>query len=360
MDELDCASCRTHSTCSYLFWSCANLEVSDPCEPSPCAEPAVATCKDPSTIVRTPFTACDPQLTTPVCAATANSETACPPESPCVAGFCKSDPAAYAFSPDVAYIDRANVVAAGCCFDLDGDGQIDNALAAFEAWRSEYFPGNSYGEIDTREHPVLIEFRDAIGTLNVFPGRLTSSLSSAALGHGVFEVPVTAFKPQNGAPLESALFQQTYSHASTVVTDSASRFALTLRRWLDEDGHAVYSDGYAGGLLPLEVYAGFLDAQVRDCDCFVMPEAAPAIVTEASDPGSLRLACSAAFVGAKSLCAEGAAPQACVYLGVHRAAFCDQLAMLPVDQDSDGDGQNDAISVGVSLSVVNATISGTF
>ncbi|MCB9785070.1 MAG: hypothetical protein H6744_00125 [Deltaproteobacteria bacterium] len=356
----ECAACADSTGCNDIFWNCSHLERFDPCEGLSCPGVALASCLDPQTVVRSLTTGCAVEVTSAACADPVDIETTCAPESPCVDGFCKADPSAYTFSPDVAYVSHAQVAPADCCFDLDGDGETDNALTAFEAWRADYLPDDLRSSIDTDEHVELLEFRDELSTLNLFPGRLQSNGSSAAAGFRVFEVPVAAFAADNGAPRDSALFLQTGTLVRTLATDSASRLAIEVRRDFTASGAISLSGGRAGGLLPLEAYADFLDAQVHVCDCFVLAEDAPAVVTDASDPQSLRLACSAAFAGAKSLCATGAASTTCVQLGLHRSEFCQGLGTLRADQDSDGDGQNDAISAGVLFRGVAATISGTF
>lgn len=369
----DCAKCSAEEGCVDEFNACAGLNPLSACKGTPCDVETASACVGDDLAVYQGAGTCYDSLGSPACYYPVGVETACDSGFPCVDGVCPADPTLYAFAPTASYVATARVAPEGVGMDLDGDGQADNGLAPLLAVLGQFLDVDPsqviQADIDAGALALLLEFPN-LSDLNASPAQTVNGLTGRALdtaslsgaGLGRFEVDFArSFSLSTGVPASSLEGEIVGGELRVGPGPGPMGFRATGALSLGPNGVGPDIDiGLAGGLLSVVDFASMLNAGFADCDCLGLPLGVPHIAAIAESPKTMRLACSTAFATAVPWCHEGTDAPTCVALAENRSLFCPALGILPFDQDSDGDGQKDAVSFAFEFTAVSATIVGGY
>lgn len=322
----------------------------------------------------------------------------CGDEQRCIGGACLDpvDPDDWT-PPDAAgvvyRVRVSGVLFDRCCFDLNGDGVIDNALAGFDLV-SSLFDGASTEElfdealtsgdlgyaIDVRPGD---EGRADVALLEASPdtdrdGESDSSQAERAQGQAemyVLRSGFGSFGPLTQFPAarveedflqtsESDLFVRFPGGALLSISDQPVRYHVQRARmegviYPESEGWRTVPLATAeqeeidpafvglrfGGAIAAEDIVDVINAQVPDCVC--VSDRAGDLLQLEREEGDLVLTCSERVN--LQLCLDDEGP--CGRLPLLCEALPDASALLPWDVDLDGDGLRDAASVGFLMDI---------
>ncbi|MCB9728252.1 MAG: hypothetical protein H6746_07215 [Deltaproteobacteria bacterium] len=366
----ECAKCSTEQGCVGEFYACSGLNPLSACTGAPCDIDSVTTCEGDDLVTWQGPGTCYDHLGSPACYFAQGTQTPCDPGFPCIDGVCPADPTLYQFAPTASYVTRLSVAPDTVGVDQDGDGKPDNGLAALVGLLGQFWGGNVgdvlQASVDSGELVLLVEFPElgasTTQVLNALTGRAVDPPAESAAGLGRFEVDFErSFSLGTGAPA--------YSIAGTIVDGELSAGPEPgPMRWqvfgdVTPGANGVGPDidaGLAAGALPVADLAAIFNKGAAPCDCLgLLPETPPFEVVT-SNPKKQKLGCSPALAEAIPSCQEGTDAPFCVVLTLDQALFCPALGILPIDQDTDGDGQKDAVSFAFLFTAVSATIIGGY
>jgi len=359
----------------------------DPCQPNPCTLPPAAVCDGQTARTWEPMGVCEPSPYggAPHCTYLVAGEDSCADQGlVCATGKCvpPDDPTNYEPGPSASYVTELHVANQQgnpvCCFDLDGDGTIDNALGDLLDSASSLLGGASgvdedlAAAIQSGDLAMIFEWKGldvppggGNGTLpeddavevNLFQGS-GGTYAGSLDGNGTWTVTPGSFIPGTAQPagaVGAGSIVLGGAHVGPgnitlplpllgVVTDIqiAPSYMEGTTFWGANLVGLDVLDGKLGGAVPIAaVYAAF-NAYVDDmCPCLGLTDG---LITPTSDGGGQ--------------CNE--APGFC------GDSSCDQLAqicpfvvsMIAPDLDVDGDGTYDSLSVGLTFEAVSTNIEG--
>lgn len=367
--------------------------VVDPCDPNPCKNPPATACNTAGTATVT-YKAegtCTANGTAAACAYAEDVTTPCGTDMKCAQGKCVEvvTEITYTFDEAASYITKLGIADDTCCFDFNDDGKMDNGLAALLGLLGQFLGDTDVNallqeQIDSGTITLLLENKgltdaanQATGlSLNGFFGTAETETAVNVAGNGTFLASRSSFIEGTQTPLISmaakiaagtltagpALFQLTIPLGS-LLDGADTSLDLTIQNTqvmadvvVGANGKGLtMTNGKLGGVVPVEQFAVALNQLTADCTCLGAGGDIIQVVT--TDPKKLKLGCTAAFNAATPTCVE-ADGSICTALGDNKSLVCPALGILPFDQDADGDGQKDSISVGITLEGVSGTISG--
>jgi hypothetical protein len=255
----------------------------------------------------------------------------------------------------------------GRCFDLDGDGKVDNGLAGLLGLLGQFIEGDLGFDvqqyIDDGELVALLEYRGVVSTTQPTPVELSAMLgqhldpiATAKAGLGHFKANFDAFDPASGLPLSNLNGSQSAGKFTVGPGNGALRLAAAATIAVGSNGAGLdMANGKMGGAISIDAFADAFNTSLAACGCFGLTGSGFSVVT--TDPKKLKLGCSASFNAAVPNCGVTDS-QWCQTIADDKALVCPALGVLPFDQDLDGDGQRDAISFGLTFEAVSATIVG--
>jgi hypothetical protein len=371
----------------------ADVVVTDPCDPNPCNNPPATSCTADglSTVTYVAVGTCAANGTAAACTYAEDATTACGADMKCAQGKCVETVTeiTYEFDEAASYVSKLGIADDTCCFDFDEDGKMDNGLAALLGLLGQFLGDTDVNtllqeQIDSGTITLLLEndgLSDAVNQatglkLNGFFGTAETDLATNVAGNGMFMASRSSFIEGTQTPLIS----MDAVIAAGVLTAGPSLFQLTIPLGdllegaetsldLTIENTRVMSDvsigangkgltmanGKLGGVVPVSQFATALNQLTADCAC--LGAGGDIIQVVSTDPKKLKLGCTAGFNAATPTCTE-ADGTICSALGENKSLVCPALGILPFDQDADGDGQKDSISVGITLEGVSGTISG--
>lgn len=347
-------------------------------------------------------------LITPFAAAQlCTDDNQCSGDDACIAGRCISpvpDRLAYTESAmlrDAGYIRGLQFPALfdpseECCFDLDGDGSIDDAWGAVLALTQSFDPtfdpqgsvdialadGQLIRIIDWRQLPSGLV--DGEVEFSVFGGVLADgvTVTDMAAGLGSALLDVTTFGSHgaldqfNLASISSGILEGEGNQLNLpVFATTNGSLDITLRRpvieaplvespagcsgvcTVDEDRPGSTPSnvwgGKMGGLILLDDYMASLDQIYRTCSCAGVDPTQPVFTWGANaGNGTYDISCTDPGSWDSTQCPT--APCS----GLNQICSFTTLISTTADIDSDGDSINDAWSVGLRFSVSGTTIVG--
>ncbi|MFO0744581.1 MAG: hypothetical protein U1F43_02770 [Myxococcota bacterium] len=377
-----------------------DVDAVDPCEPNPCLTPPDSDCDHDELLTFAAVGACSAGDGEPVCDY-AEARTACGDAARCYLGRCLADgdPCDYAFDERVSYVTRLQVGSQGrddeatgqpvdvCCFDLTGDGKIDNRIGdIFDAARS--FSGDVneiiQEQIDYGAVVLLFQTRgvesavddDAVevdgfygsnpdgdhaadvaglGTLSADPTSFVpgtaepeAHFGTASITAGVLDAGPARFHlriPLFGAALDIAV-SQTRLVAEVAVGPNGHGLTLDGTR-TDPDSGATYGAMLGGAIRQLDLLAALNDF-IRSCgDCVTFPDDAAGLFTVDADGA----------VGCQTPIANSCGDPACSQIP-DLCPLILGLAVPDVDLDHDGvpGSPKDGLSVGAFIKATSAHV----
>ena len=376
-----CGGCAADSVC--VNGVCAP----DPCQPNPCTLPPAAICQGQTAVTWLPEGLCEPSPygAAPHCTYQIAGQDSCADQGlVCATGKCvpPGDPTTYDPSPSGSYVTELRVANQQgnpvCCFDLTGDGVIDNALGDLLDTASGLLGGGSgvdedlSAAIQSGALAMIFEWKgldvppggpggtlpedDAV-EVNLFQG--TGGTYDGSLdGDGTWTVTPGSFVPGTAQPAGAVGAGSIHLGEADVgpgnitlplpllgvVTDVqiAPAYMAGTTFWGNNLVGLDVVGGKLGGAVPIgAVYAAFNAYVDSSCGCLGLPD------------------------GLISLSADGAG-QCNQPTGSCGGSSCDQLAqvcplvlnMISPDLDVDGDGTYDSLSVGLMFQAVSTNIVG--
>ena len=295
----------------------------------------------------------------------------------CVAGACET---AGGYGP-ATFFNQFSVAGEDCCFDLNDDGQVDNALAGLIPMLAGFMPEGTdvQSEIDKAiaegEMAVLVEFEgvtdwanQASFTMNLFVGKDADDDYSDNLDPDVvgdFLIDPNSLDPQTG---ESLIAYEGATITNGLLEGGPSTFVLDLPLSDDLNIHGqmdgatleaqvvvnqgtdppeiVLTDGKLGGYLNEEmIFDGLNEYLAVACECLGLS-------------GGLIVDGQCATDGSPENCDTEIEEEKDCPVAYNACSAI--LAILPMtlDIDSDDDGVNDSISIGTTFSSIPARIIG--
>lgn len=365
----------------------------DPCDPNPCTnQPAIAcNAAGDSTVTYKAEGTCTANGAVAACAYAEDKVTPCAATELCAQGKCieKVTDIDYKFSPAATYVTALGIAPEGCCFDFDNDGKMDNGLQALLGLLASFLDADVdtllQESIDDGTITLLLEnagLTDATNqaaglALNGFFGEAETQVEMNKAGNGTFLASPSSFIEGTQTPLISlaaqiaagkltagpALFQLSIPLGSLLEGSTTSLDLTILNTQVTSDvslganGKGLtMANGQLGGVVPVEQFAIALNQLTADCACLGL-SGGDTIEVIKTDPKKQKLGCTAAFSASTPTCTEEDS-SICSALGDNKSLVCPALGILPFDQDTDEDGQKDAISLGITLTGVSATING--
>ena len=313
-------------------------------------------------------------------------------------------PDTYTASAFVSYVNTLAIPQSGtdaeCCFDFNGDGEVDNALSSLVD-----LLGGLAGDIDVEtlisealaddDIAILMEWtrwaEEADFSLWLASndvdgdGAPDQTFEDRVAGNGIFVLETESFDNDNGTG-SFIQFNRT-SYEGTALDAGPSRFELSIPipgifeepleltienaritgdmeetdgaiasipETLDTDGEDVtYGGAELGGVVLLDQVFGILDDLARDCSCVEGIDGGSPVL-EYGDNGETYTAACVQTPGDASACGEGDGIL-CEQLSLV-CTFAGSIPSLVADVDVDNNGVDDALSVGLRIGWVGASL----
>lgn len=316
-------------------------------------------------------------------------------------------PETYVPSDFVSYVNTLAIPQSGtdaeCCFDFNGDGEVDNALSSLVD-----LLGGLAGDIDVETlindalseddiailmewtrwaaDPSEADFSLWLASNDVDgDGAPDQDFADRVAGDGIFVLETESFDADNGTG-SFIQFNRT-SYEGTALDAGPSRFELSIPipgifeepleltienaritgdmeetdgaiasipETLDTDGEDVtYGGAELGGVVLLDQVFGILDDLARDCSCVDGIDGSSAVL-EFGDNGETYTAACVQTPGDASACTEDDGIL-CEQLSLV-CTFAGSIPSLVADVDVDNNGVDDALSVGLRLGWVGASL----
>ena len=321
----------------------------------------------------------------------------------CVQDF--ADETEYTISDYNSFVNRLAIPPAGtpaeCCFDFNGDDEVDNALAALvdllggladldvEQLLGEVIEDDTIAiMMEWTRWPEEADFSLWLGTNDVDgDGAPDQEFSVRDAGDGIFNFETEVFGP-NGSILQfnqttfedgeldagPSLFQlalptEELLGTNLEVTISNARITATMAETdgaiasvtedlsIDPDDPAAtetFGGAELGGVILMDEVFGIIDQLARDCTCAGIDPASA--VLEFGDDGETYNASCVQTPDPEAMCGEDDGI-ICEQIGLV-CQFAGSIPSLIADVDVNGNEVNDALSVGIRLGWVGATING--
>lgn len=371
--------------------------VADPCTPNPCTNPPAPTCDEDGKVVTAGATGtCTANGAVPECAYTTTA-TACEPDEVCATGACiaAGDPCEYEFAEAASVVTEIRIASLAadnsddCCFDFNGDDKVDNKLGSIlktAAGLVGDLNGTIKAQVDDGKLVILLEEEglddvttDSSITLNGFIGDPTAGAKTGADadGLGTFTALNSSFLPGTAVPLISF---QNAAIAAGVLSGGPTVFTLSLpllegaplvvqismtqlegKVTTGPNGKGLDIGAQATGDLGAKLGGVIKEVDLYEAvnsfiasSCVVVTDADNKLVSLGAD-GTWKCASTTASGGNpaevdSSACDEDDPAK-------KLAGFCGALALfIRPDVDTDMDGKNDAISIGLWINATSATI----
>jgi hypothetical protein len=354
----------------------------DPCDPNPCASKA-ATC-DGDNLTSYADGTCTDDGGAAKCEY-AETKTDCAADGKtCLNGQCleAGDPQDYVFGTVTSVLTSLAIGnvddAEECCFDMTGDGEVDNALGKLLKGLGSVLGDTKVNEeitanIQTGDLVILMDFKglddmtaDPEMTIDGFYGTDTDDdYSNNLAGNGEFYVDLDSFLPGTATPLAQfgsgkveagkmsagpATFMLAFPIGDIKLKAAVSGTKMEANVTLGPNGTGVsFTKGKLGGYIKMDDLYGALNGYVdSSCGCLNLDGSLIAF-----DEGKGKMVC--AKTDASTCDKEDEDEGVCDQLG----SFCGAaLLFLKPDIDSDDDGEKDAMTVGAWIDGTSATILG--
>jgi len=372
-----------------------DVEPTDPCDPNPCQAKAAECVGTVATTYTTPGT-CTAVDGAATCEFAKDTETDCAASGQiCFDGACVDggDPSDYVFSGQASFVSGMRIPGKDdepCCFDYTNDGVPDNKLGTLlTAASMAGFDVNStiQSSIEDGSIAILLEYvglDDAAAdddlTMNGFYGAYatfqadgtTPDYATALTGEGHFTADPNSFIEGTATPLISfpgasitggvlsagpSLFTLNFPLMGMILSASVNGTQVEAAVTANTNGKGLdFTDAKLGGYVKASELAGAINAVASGCTCLGL--STDLIIIKNPYSSKPQMACdptAQAELG-NNTCTD-ADGSICTGLGGF-GSYCSFLGILSFDVDSDGDEFPDAISIGVRLDGVAATIDG--
>ena len=372
-----CGECTDGTTCGD-DGICQDEPLGDPCTPNPCTEPPADSCDEGVPVAYDSEGECLFIGESVSCSYSFTEGEACGEGTFCSEGACIEGGIPSTFSEDVSLINEMLIGAANeggkCCFDFNGDGQIDNGIGDLlnNPLLSSQLPdidGPLAEAIADGSVTIVMEgvglddlvnddnvsvngyvgYFDDEGDIMLQPGSFNEDgtplvhFANGTITEGLAEMGPSDF--QTSLPLGGLVLSLNVLDAKgeTMVSEGT-------------DGNFDMSEGKLGGLIPLGDIVSTLNMLADGCECLDL-NGQDMFDLEAED----KVGCSSAFDSANPTCTD-ADGDLCSGLG----SIADQkflvcgigLGLIGPDIDTDFSGKPDAFSVGLRFSGEASTIAG--
>ncbi len=370
-------------------------EPTDPCDPNPCTNAPAAACNAAGDAVVT-FEAtgtCTDDSGSAACAYGTASETACDAGETCTNGACVAagDACDYVFDGAVSYVSHLAIGSQDastdppsdtCCFDFGGaDSGIDNSLGDLLRIAAAFVGDLNASITEQLEDGTLTLLLETVGvddavndsdlTINGFYGEDSDTDFADNLGGmETFKVNKSSFIAGTASPL--------ITFPGATITDGVleagpTLFSLsipilegvTLQADINDtrvegnvavgpNGSGLTMDGTATSPVTGETLGAKLGGVIKETDLYAALNGFMAS-SDCVDLGGDE------FISPDGMCSSNIDTSACPDgdTTATLAGFCSTLlAFITPDIDTDNDGEEDAISIGVWLKATSATIDG--
>lgn len=352
----------------------------DPCDPNPCTvQPDDACDADGAVVSYEAEGTCTSLDGQSICDYPVTGTAACGAEEICAAGACQpaGDAHDYAFAADVTWISALWVppLTEPCCFDFNGDGDIDNKLGKLLATLESQFDANASiaDAITSGDIAILFEqvglddvANDDDVDINGFFGDPETDYDTNLTGTGTFVIDEASFHEGTQVPLIQFGGGQINDN---LLQAGPSLFVLNLPLLdgielvlsiFDTQIEAVtapgsggagldLTEGKLGGVVPLDQLYGALNSfAASSCECLGLED--EPLVSWLGE-------------GSKAQCSKSGDGNACSAAGEDSCTTiygaCGLVtALLSADIDTNANGIPDAISIGLLFEGMSATITG--
>ncbi|MEZ4266175.1 MAG: hypothetical protein R3F39_07335 [Myxococcota bacterium] len=346
------------------------VDAPDPCGLITCDQPPAPDCDGKVARTYEKVGTCSAEGGVATCSYAFASQTTCPTD--CAAGACLAapNPFDYVFAPKASFVTKLGVASEGCCFDYDGDGKDDNGLQQLLGLLAQFVDVDLdtllQDSIDSGELVMLFEHRGLQNVTNqtsmnlrTVIGRHLSSVAAAKAGTGTFEASAEFFSPSTGTPMSDVSGKISGGFLQVGPGNGVVKLRVSASVSTGANGQGLtMTGGNLAGIVPLAFFADAMNGSVKSCAC-LGAGGSPIVQLISTDPKKLKLGCTAAFNAATPNCSAQNG-EVCMAFADNKSLICPALGILPIDQDTDGDGQKDSISVGFTFSAVSADIVGVY
>ena len=340
----------------------------DPCDPNPCTSPPGGGCDGDSVVAYDAEGACSVDGTTIVCEY-GETLTPCDGDQICSQGQCLDPAGDYAFSADNSLVSEVAVAGAtGCCFDLNGDGEVDNGAGDLINNLGGLLGGGLdidgaiQDAIDSGQVTVLLDMQGLDDSSNDGSVQLDGFFG---YGDGGYLVQPSSFVPETQIPIVSfpgsitggALLAGPSTFAASIPLSGSVLDIEVLDTWISgkvvtTDGSFAIEQGKLGGLLPMAQLVDAINALAGSmCSCLANGGDILSLSGENS------LSCAAGFQFGASTCGAGD-NEICTGVADNKTLACIAIGIIKPDIDTDDSGQADAFSVGATFASMPVTIAG--
>ncbi len=313
----------------------------------------------------------------------------------CIAGDCGANetfigagcvpnvaPEAYSFADSLSVATAFDPTDETCCFDQDGDGTLDNSigglLGVFQSLGTADVAAELALQVETGDLILMFEHRELPGSLpGSGPARLSmfrgtndvdgdgqadQSLADRVAGRGVVQVRREAFGPAgavsqcNVGQLDGDVLSMRSCDITIpidipgVITIDADIHEASLSATLTSTATGIVSaDVQVGGWVPFTTIVRALNDAISECTCAGLSTEDRLLVIRETLFGPELLCREDEVVFDPAPCAED---EDAGFLCQTLATFCAGTSVLQefADIDSDGNGVEDAMSLGLRLS----------
>ena len=368
-----CGECPDGEGCA------AGVCSSDPCTPNPCTEPPSDSCDGDIPVVYDETGECIYIGDTTSCSYGFEELAACAEGTFCSEGACIDGGAPSEFGEDVSVITEMLLAGANnpedCCFDFDGDGQVDNGvgglLGTLGSFLGDVDVDGSLAEaiadgsvtilleadgVDDLVNDDSVDVRGYVGYYTdegevfVQPGSFNPDGTPLVyFEDGVIEEGVAVMGPadfQTSLPLAGF-------NLSLEVKDARGQTEVSV----SEDGDNFdMTDGKLGGLIPFGDIVTTLNMVAGACECLDL-NGGPMFDLDGEDS----ISCSSSFDDANPSCSDADGSLCTGLAGIADQKFlvCNiGLGLIKPDIDTDFNGKGDHFSVGLRFSGEAESIEG--
>ena len=365
-----CGACGSDSTCDEASGQCVP-DAADPCDPNPCVTPPDDACEGDDVVMYDAEGACSVEGDSYSCVY-GSTTMSCDEGVSCQEGSCgtAAPPAPGEFGDDVCLIDEMVIAAANepddCCFDFDGDGQVDNGIVDLLSSLSMFLgdvdidvslaEGINDGSVSivmeaqglddlTDDDEVGVKgyvgYFDSEGDLLIQPGSFDDdgeplvNFTEGTIEGGVAHMGPTDF--QTSLPLAGFVLSLTIKDARGQADVSEG-----------EAGYFDMDDGRLGGLIPFGDLIDTINLVASGCECLDLNGGD---LFELKDEDSF--GCGSAFDAANPSCsdADGDLCTGLASIADQKFLVCNLgVGLISPDIDTDFNGKPDHFSVGLRFS----------
>ncbi|MGB0590547.1 MAG: hypothetical protein ACPGU1_12795 [Myxococcota bacterium] len=351
----------------------------DPCNPNPCDSPPADNCEGDTPVVYDAMGECIYIGDTVSCSYSFTEGEPCGEDLFCSNGACIEGGIPSEFGSDSSLINEMLIAAANepedCCFDFDGDGQIDNGVGGLLSSLGSFLgdvdvDGSLADAIADGSISIVLEglgvddlvnddqvdvkgyvaYFDDAGDLLVQPGSFNED--GTPLVHFVDGEIVDGVAHMGPADFETSLPLAGMT-LNLAVKDARGQTAISAS---DDGSNFDMTDGRLGGLLPFGDIVSTLNMAASACECLDL---------NGGDMFDLKsedsMGCSSAFNSANPNCNDSDGSLCTGLAGIADQKFlvCNiGLGLIKPDIDTDFNGKGDHFSLGLRFSGEATPIAG--